>query len=116
MIGRVAGQFERKVGFNSIAEMTRPLIEQRPSTVVRLDRQQVLADTLVLLLIHQTHEVIEEDVLGVHGGVRLEGIVPVALRLLLSTEILLSPEDCAIQDAEKFVIPRNYFGREPLLL
>src|SRR5713226_6988962 len=116
MIGRVAGQFKRKVGFNSNAEMTRPLVEQRPGTIVRLDRQQVLADTLVLLLIHQAHEVIEEDVLGVHGGVRLEGIVPVALRLLLTTEILLGPEDRAIQAAEKFAIPSSYFGREPLLL
>jgi hypothetical protein len=51
---------------------------------------------------------VEEDIFGIHGGIRLKGIVPIPLGLLLMQEILLGPGNSVINATEKFVFSRCY--------
>src|SRR5205814_69886 len=78
MVSGITGQFESEIGLDRVAEMTGSSVEERPGTVIGLDCQQMLAEILVFFLIHPPHEVVEEDVLCVHGGVGLKGVVPIS--------------------------------------
>jgi hypothetical protein len=48
----------------------------------------------------------EEDVLRVHGGVRLEGTMPVALSVLLATKVFLRARDRVVDLGEELIATR----------
>ena len=57
---------------------------------------------VVLPLLHTPHEMVKEDVLGIHRGIGFEGIIPIPIGVLLALEVMLSAVNRTLNTLEKF--------------
>src|SRR5579875_1831659 len=82
LVGAVAGELEGEVRLGGGREMARAAGIERPAPVGLLEREQPLGETALGVGLPPAQDAVEEDVLGLHRGIRLERRLPVALRML----------------------------------
>src|SRR5207244_10105040 len=87
------GQLEGEIRLDRGGRAARPVVINRPAPVRLLERQQPLRQAPLDVGPLAAEQAIEEDVLGLHGGVRLERRMPVAARVLRGEEILAGARD-----------------------
>jgi len=97
LVGGEAGELECEVGLDRVAEMAGAAGPEWPAAIVRLGRQDVVDDAPVDARHLPAHEAVEEDVLRVHGDVRLQRRVPEALAVLLAQERRLAALDRGVE-------------------
>src|SRR2546430_16181492 len=84
----VAGEPQGEVCLDRRGEVPRAAGVDRPAALGLLQRDETLCHATVEVGLRPAEEAIEEDVLGLHGDVRLERRVPVAARVLGHEEVL----------------------------
>src|SRR5216683_2187856 len=95
--GGIAGQLEGEVALDGGGKIAGRAVVHGPASVGALVVADVLRHAAPDLVIARAEEVSEEQVLGVHGGVRLQLRPPEPFADLLAREPRLRPLDDEIQ-------------------
>src|SRR5207253_4522376 len=85
-LGGVPGELEREVAFDAGGKVAGRAVIHRPAAVVALVVADVLRDAAPVLLVSRPEKMREEQVLGVHRGVRFQLRPPVPLGVLFALE------------------------------
>jgi hypothetical protein len=106
-LGWVAGELERRVSLYRIRSVSFAARKDVPASVVLLAIQQESRKPRFQFAVNAIHEVVEDDELGVHLGVRLERRIPVALGRLKLKKRTRRPRYHPVNPRDEFVCPRK---------
>ena len=115
LVRGVAGELEGEIGFDGVVQMPGAAVVEGPAAVLGLRGEQVLGDPPLERFRAPPHETVEDNVLRVHGGIRLQGRVPESLRMLRGQKLLSAAANRLIEmAAQLFTRERRDVGRHPL--
>ncbi len=82
-VRRIAHRLQGEIGLHRRRDIEVAAVEQRPAAMLALDRAKVMGERLLLALVDLVEIVLQQDVLGGDGGVRLQLEHPMPVRALL---------------------------------